>query len=300
MNIVVTGGSGFVGVNLCQSLVETGHTVTALGTRSRHPLEKREGFRYLQADTARPGPWQKSIGQMDAAVNLAGRTIFHRWTKAYKEEIYNSRIRTTQNLVKAITGERPVVLVSTSAVGYYGDRGEREIAEDTPAGSDFLARVSKDWEAEALAAKAKGARVAVTRFGVVLGEGGGALEKMVPAFKMMAGGPIGDGKQWFPWIHLKDVISGIQFLLENETANGPYNFVSPGAVRNKEFVKALAAVLHRKAVVPVPALIVRAALGEMASTVLASQRCRPERLISAGFTFQYPDVSVALKALTRP
>lgn len=297
MNIAVTGGSGFVGVNLCKSLLEKGHTVTALGTRSRHRLEGDAGFGYLQADTTRPGAWQKEISRMDAAVNLAGRTIFHRWTKAYKGEIYNSRILTTRNLVEAVTGDRPFVLVSTSAVGYYGDRAEREITEETPAGNDFLARVSKDWEAAAFAATARGARVAVTRFGVVLGDGG-PLEKMVPAFKMMAGGPIGDGRQWFPWIHIEDVISGIGFLLENATTEGPYNFVSPGAVRNGEFVKALAAALHRKAVVPAPAIILRAVLGEMASVVLASQRCRPERLIQAGFTFQYPDVSVALKELT--
>lgn len=297
MNIVVTGGSGFIGANLCGVLIAAGHTVTALGTRNRHRLEGTPNFNYLNADTTQTGAWQQEIRGMNAAVNLAGRTIFHRWTDRYKEEIYNSRIRTTRNLVDAISGQGPMVLVNASAVGYYGDRGDTVLTEDAAAGNDFLARVSTDWEATARMAQGKGARVVLTRFGVVLGKGGGALEKLVPAFKMMAGGPIGDGSQWFSWIHLEDLLRCIRFVLENETAEGPFNFVSPGVLRNREFVQALASVLRRPAFIPAPAFMIRAALGEMASVVLSSQRCRPERLQSMGFTFQYPELTGALKQL---
>jgi uncharacterized protein len=297
MNILITGGTGFVGGYLSRALIDAGHAVTTFGTRRRNPLEGTENFRYIKADTTEPGPWQKEVAGMDAVVNLAGRSIFHRWSPSYKELVYNSRIRTTRNLVAAISDKNPQVLVSASAVGYYGDRGDRELTEGTDAGSGFLADVAKDWESEALLAQDKGVRVVLTRFAAIMGKDGGALEKMVPVFKMMAGGPIGDGRQWFPWIHMEDVILGIRFLMENETAEGPFNFVSPGIVRNWEFAHALGKALNRPALLPAPVFMIRAALGEMASMVLSSQRCRPDRLTEIGYSFRHPDVDEALTQL---
>jgi hypothetical protein len=236
------------------------------------------------------------VSQADAVVNLAGRTIFKRWSRAYKAQIVDSRVLTTRNIVSAMNGEGKI-LISTSAVGYYGSRGDQALDEHSTPGNDFLARLSVDWEETALDAEKQGVRVAIMRFGVVMGAGGGALAQMLPAFRMFAGGPLGSGRQWFSWIHMADLLAAIQFLLDRENARGPYNFCAPGAVRQKDFAKALGAALGRPAVVPAPSLALRLMMGEVSGVLLASQKVRPDRLIADGFTFRFADVDSALADL---
>ena len=296
MNITVAGASGFVGKALTRRLLENGHTVTGLGTSRNHPLQTMPNFTWIRADTTRPGVWQAAVETADAVVNLAGRTIFKRWTRAYKSRIADSRLETTNNIVSAMTGSNQT-LISTSAVGYYGDRGDETLTEASSPGEDFLARLAVDWEQQALAGEQRGVRVAVLRFGVVLGAGGGALAQMLPAFRSFAGGPIGSGRQWFAWIHVADLLDAIQFLLENDQTRGPYNACSPGIVRQRDFARGLGKVLSRPALVPVPSLALRLMLGEMAGVLLASQRVRPERLLEDGFSFRFADIESALADL---
>jgi len=294
MKFFITGATGFVGTYLCRNLLEAGHEVTGVGTRPEHRLISHDQFHYISADTTQPGSWQDALTDVDAVVNLAGKTIFNRWTTRYKIAMYDSRILTTRNLVDALPDGRDVVLCSTSAVGYYGDQGDAVLSEDAPAGDDFLARLGEHWEKEALAAEAKGARVVLARFGIVLGRGGGALGKMVPAFRMMVGGPLGDGMQWFPWIHMDDIIAAVKFLVTTDATRGPFNFCAPNPVRNLELAKALGDVLQRPAVMPAPAFMIRLVMGEFGNTLLASQRAVPAKLLDSGFEFAFPELHDAL------
>ena len=296
MKIAITGASGVVGTALTPLLLDDGHAVTGLGTSASHPLQSAAHFTWIRADTTLAGTWQAAVSQADAVVNLAGRTIFKRWSRAYKAQIVDSRTLTTRNVVSAMNGEDKI-LISTSAVGYYGSRGDQALAEHSTPGTDFLARLSVDWEEAALDAEKQGVRVAIMRFGVVLGAGGGALAQMLPAFRMFAGGPLGSGRQWFSWIHMADLLAAIQFLLDREDARGPYNFCAPGVVRQKDFARALGAALGRPAVVPAPSLALRLMMGEVAGVLLASQRVRPDRLIADGFSFRFADVDSALADL---
>jgi uncharacterized protein len=297
MKIFVSGGTGFVGTTLVRYLLAAGHSVVATGSSSTHESVDHKHYLFISADTTKKGPWQGALKNVDALINLAGRTIFNRWSERYKKEIYNSRILTTRNLVDAIPDNKEVVLCSTSAVGYYGDRGEEILKEDAAPGNDFLATVSMDWEKEAFLAEEKGARVAVMRFGVVLGKNGGALAKMIPAFKSFAGGPVGSGNQWFPWIHLEDLISAIVFIIEDQDMKGPVNFCAPNPVRNRDFAKALGKVLGRPSFMKTPSFMIRTLMGEMGTALLGSQRVVPEKLLKNGFEFQYPDIGKALRNL---
>jgi uncharacterized protein len=296
MKIVIAGASGFVGTALTRSLLAAGHEVTGLGTSNAHQLESTGHFTWQVADTTRAGTWQVAVGQADAVINLAGRTIFKRWSRGYKNQIVDSRILTTRNIVNAMK-DKNRILISTSAVGYYGSQGDRVLTEQSHPGTDFLARLSVDWEDAAQEAQTQGVRVAIMRFGVVLDTGGGALAQMMPAFRMFAGGPLGCGRQWFSWIHMSDLLAGIQFLLAHPDARGPYNFCAPGAVRQKDFARSLGAALGRPAFIPAPSLALRLMMGEMAGVLLASQRVHPDRLIADGFTFRFPDVDSALADL---
>lgn len=296
MKITIAGASGFVGTALSRALLETGHAVTGLGTSRSHPLQANAHFTWISADTTLAGDWQTAVSQADAVVNLAGRSIFKRWTRSYKEQIVDSRILTTRNLVSAMAG-RDKTLVSTSAVGYYGDRGDETLTEHSPAGSGFMARLCVDWEKEAMAAAKQGVRVAIMRFAVVLGTDGGALAQMLPAFRMFVGGPLGSGRQWFSWIHIADLLAAVQLLLEKDKAAGPYNFCSPGAVRQKDFAGALGTALGRPAMLPAPSFALRLMMGEVAGVVLSSQKMRPDRLLADGFSYRFTDVDNALADL---
>jgi len=228
-------------------------------------------------------------------VNLAGVSIFRRWTPTNKKGIYDSRILSTRNLVESLPLNNGFVLSSASAVGCYGNRGDDLLTEDEPFGTDFLAGVSRDWEAEAFTAEEKGIRVVAMRFGIVLGKNGGAMKKMVPLFRFFVGGPLGNGLQWFPWIHIDDLISAIIFVLENESINGAVNFCSPNPVRNRELAKNLGRVLKRPAYMPAPAFFIRLFLKELGSSFLSSQRTVPDKLLAHGFNFQYPDIKEAVR-----
>ncbi|PID40136.1 MAG: TIGR01777 family protein [Proteobacteria bacterium] len=296
MNIVVAGASGFVGSALARSLLVEGHRVTGLGTSARHPMESESGFNWISADTIRGGAWQEAVRDADAVVNLTGRTIFKRWTRRYKKVLLDSRVLTTRNIVEAMR-RGGQVLVSASAIGYYGDRGDEALDEMVPPGDDFLADLSVGWEHAALSAQNQGVRVAVMRFGVVLGNGGGALAQMLPVFRRFAGGPLGSGSQWFSWIHMTDLLNIVHYLLEDKAAVGVYNAVAPGTIRHKAFVRCLAKELNRPAVVWTPAPALRLMLGEMAGVLLGSQKVHPKRLMDAGFEFRFSDAASALKDL---
>jgi uncharacterized protein (TIGR01777 family) len=211
--------------------------------------------------------------------------------------IYDSRILTTRHIAASLEKGAEVVLCSTSAVGYYGTRGDDLLVETDPPGSDFLARVGIDWEKEALAAQEKGIRVVTPRFGVILGNGGGALAKMIPAFKSFAGGPVGTGRQWFPWIHMDDLVSAVRFCVDNASVSGPVNLTAPNPVRNRDLAAALGKALNRPAVMAVPAFMIRLSMGEMGSVLLASQRVVPDKLTRNGFVFKYPAMENALADL---
>jgi len=294
MKVFIAGGTGFVGVHLANATVAAGHTVTVLGASVQaRPPSLDPAVTVVTADATRPGPWQEDVSRSALVINLAGASIFSRWTSARKRLIAESRLLTTANIVDAL--QEGAVLFSTSAVGYYGFRDDEEIYEDDAPGTDFLARICRQWEAAAFKAEAKGVRVVVTRFGIVLGKGG-ALAQMLPLFRLGLGGRLGSGNQWFSWIHMDDLTGALQFLLAHENASGPYNLTSPHPVRNRELATSLGRALHRPAVLPAPGIMIRLAMGELGNVVLRGQRVIPTRLGEAGYAFRYPVIDAALNA----
>lgn len=294
MKIFISGGTGFVGSNLADFFLKKGYRVTATGGRPESKVSSRENFRYIRADTTRGGEWQEAVNGADAVVNLAGRTIFNYWTRGYKQKISDSRVLTTRNIVEALPEKSETILCSASAAGYYGDGGDSVLTEDSPNGVDFLADVCRRWENEAFRAEEKGARVVAMRFGVVLGKDGGAMEKMVPAFRFLLGGRLGNGRQWFPWIHIDDLASGILFALENNDVRGPVNFTAPVPTRNADLAKTLGRALKRPAIMPAPKMIIGLVLGEFGKSILAGQRAVPKKLEKLDFQFEYPDIESAI------
>lgn len=297
MKIMITGGTGFVGTQLTSRLVQDGHFVTVLTRSLKGAKGSSSGISYLEGDPTRKGPWQEMIKDHDVVINLAGASIFAKWTEEHKKAIRESRILTTQNIVEGIPSRRdpPFIFFSTSAVGYYGFCGDEELTEESPPGNDFLAQIAVEWEREALKARDKGAGVVITRFGIVLGEKGGALGQMIPFFKKYIGGPIGSGKQWFSWVHIKDLAEAFTFLLKHPEISGPVNVCSPNPVRNKELAKALGKALRKPSFMPAPGFMVKLVLGEFGSVILEGQRVIPKRLLESGFIFQYPDIDKALQ-----
>ena len=301
MRIFMTGGTGFVGSALTHTLTEAGHRVTVLTRSVRPGRALPHGAEFQEGDPTEPGPWQEHVQGHDAVVNLAGASIFTRWTRKAKESLRESRLRTTRNLVDALEGSKAppgMRFLSASAVGYYGFCGDEELTEDRPPGDDFLARLAADWEAEASRAEGAGAAVALLRFGVVLGGGEGALSRLVPLFNKYLGSPLGSGTQWFSWIHVRDLVSIHRFLLERPGICGPVNCTAPGPVRNRELTQALAEVLGKPAFLPsVPGFVIRTLMGEFGNVLLKGQRALPSRLSKEGFSFDYPDVRKALEDL---
>lgn len=300
MNIFITGGTGFVGKGLTQRLIDSGHRVTLL-TRSlrktgSHPPE----VSLVEGDSTRKGEWQKSVSEHEAVINLAGASIFSRWTPEMKRILRESRILTTRNLVEAFEGSGVRTFFSTSAVGYYGFHEDEELTESSPPGSDFLAQLAVDWEKEALKAEISGVRVVLTRFGIVLGEEGGALGQMVPMFQKYLGGPLGSGRQWFSWIHRKDLTQAFLFLLSKPGISGPVNFTAPNPVRNRDLAAALGRVLNRPARLPAPGFMLRLVLGEFGSILLEGQKVIPGKLLQGGFQFRYPKIEEALAEILKP
>jgi uncharacterized protein (TIGR01777 family) len=299
MKILMTGGTGFVGKQLTSRFIQEGNEVTILTRSLKDSGQPPKGISYLQGDPTQKGPWQAAIPGHDVIINLAGASIFSKWSDEYKKLIRDSRIFTTRNIIEGIPSglEKGISLFSTSAVGYYGFHGDEELDEESPPGNDFLARLAVEWEAEALKAQGKGARVVITRLGIVLGENGGALGQMIPLFKRFIGGPIGSGQQWFSWIHIKDLAEAFAFLIKHPEILGPVNVCSPNPVKNKELAKALGRVLHRPSFMPAPGFMIRMVLGEFGSVILEGQRVLPRKLLQKGFTFQYPDIDKALRSI---
>jgi uncharacterized protein len=297
VKIFMTGGTGFVGSYLSRDLVQAGHTITILSRRAQAQAPPA-GVEFLTGDPNQAGAWMAAVPEHDWIINLAGASIFTRWSEAYKEEIFESRVRTTRNLVTAMAaGDRRQLFCSTSAVGYYGARGEEVLTEDSPPDADFLGELAQAWEGEALKAQDLGVRVVVTRFGVVLGRDGGALGQMVPLFKKFIGGPIGSGDQWFSWIHQADHARAFRFIQENPQISGPVNLTAPHPVRNRDLARALGRALHRPSFMPAPEFMLRLALGEFADTLITGQKVLPQRLLDAGFTFDFPTLDKALADL---
>lgn len=294
MKIFVTGGTGFIGRKLTKALLNQGHELYIL-TRSREGKIDTEKMKYIEGNPIFPGNWQDYIKDCDMVANLVGETIAQRWNEEVKKRIKESRVIATKNVVDSIPKNKEFTLISTSAVGYYGFHEDEEIDESFPPGNDFLANVAKDWEKEALKAKEKGARVIITRFGLVIGGGGGILEKLVPIFKSYAGGPIGNGKQWFSWVYIDDLIKAYIFLMNSKNLEGPFNVTSPNPVRNKEFTKALASALDVFAIIPIPPFAIKLVLGDFAEYSIKGQRVIPKRLIELGFKFDVSDIYEALR-----
>jgi hypothetical protein len=295
MKIFMTGGTGFVGRTLSRRLTDIGHTITIL-TRSKSKVTDTELVRFVEGDPKTPGDWQRAVPGHDAVVNLAGTSVFAKWTPEYKQSLRDSRILTTRHIVEALPEDASAVtLISTSGLGYFGFTGAEKLAEDAPPGDDFLARLAQDWEAEAKKAETKGARVVMARFGVVFGRGGGALEQMTLPFKFFMGGPVGSGRQWVSWIHMEDLCNAIVFCLDNTEIHGPVNFSAPEPVTNKELSQTIGKVLSRPSFIPAPAFMIKLVLGEFGSVILEGQRAIPKALLDHGFEFTYPDVESALR-----
>ena len=299
MKILITGGTGFVGKQLTSRIIQEGNEVTILTRSLKESGQLPKGISYLQGDPTQKGPWQEAIPGHDVIINLAGASIFSKWSDEYKKLIRDSRVFTTRNIIEGIPSkfEKEISLLNASAVGYYGFHGDEELDEESPPGNDFLARLAIEWEAEASKAKEKVARVVITRFGIVLGEKGGALGQMIPLFKKFIGGPIGSGQQWFSWVHIKDLAEAFAFLIKHPEISGPVNVCSPNPVKNKDLAKALGRALHRPSFMPAPGFMIKLVLGEFGSVILEGQRVLPRRLLKEGFTFQYPDIDKALKSI---
>ena len=295
MKTIITGGLGFIGTQLSIRLLERGHRVTILDHSPQPGPHMPEQVRYIHADTTIPGTWQDEIRTQDVVINLAGASIFRRWNDDSKRLIYESRVLTTRNVVEAIPENRGALLCNTSAVGYYGFRGDEKLAEKDGPGDDFLAKVCVDWEKEAFKGADKGIRVAATRFGIVLGKTGGVLGKMIPAFKKFVGGPLGSGMQWFSWIHMEDLLNAFLFVIEDKDISGPVNLCSPNPIRNRDLARALGEILSRPSFLPTPAFVLRVVLGEFGSVLLEGQRAIPSVLLTRGFVFKYPDIVAALQ-----
>jgi hypothetical protein len=296
MKVFITGGTGFVGKTLAPALVRSGREVTILTRSGKGEIP---GVSWVKGDPTQRGGWQEKVKGHEAVINLAGASIFTRWTQEAKKALRESRMLTTRHLVEAMEGGKGNALISTSAIGYYGFHGDENLTEDSPPGGDFLANLARDWEAEAREAEKKGCRVVITRLGIVLGEKGGALGQMIPLFEKFVGGPLGSGQQWFSWVHIEDLARGFLFLLEHPDISGPVNFTAPNSVRNKELARSLGRILGRPAFLPAPGFMLRLILGEFGSILLEGQRVLPHKLLQAGFQFQYPEIDGALRQVIR-
>ena len=297
MKVTVTGATGLIGTALVAALKGRGDEVTVL-SRNPEQASRELGVEAVAWDPmAEPAP-SSAISGRDGVVHLAGEPVAQRWTESVKRSIRASRDLGTANLVAGIAASepRPGVLVSSSAVGYYGKHGAEIIDESAPAGSDFLAEVCVEWERRARAAEELGLRVVIVRTGVVLDSGGGALKTMLPPFRAGVGGPVAGGKQYMPWIHLDDIVGIYLAALDGAGWSGPVNGTAPEPVTNAEFSKALGRALGRPAIFPVPAFAIRTLYGEMAEIVTEGQRAVPARTLESGYVFQQPELDAALRS----
>jgi uncharacterized protein (TIGR01777 family) len=296
MKIFITGGTGFIGRQLIARLVKLGHRVTLLSRSPKSPALPDTEKIVAAPDST--GEWQQVMKTHDAVINLAGSSIFCRWSERNRQQIISSRVMTTRNVATALNEPDSLVrtLINASAIGYYGNTGEIEVTETAPPGNDFLAEVTRKWEAEAV--KCSSARVVCCRFGVVLGKSDGPLAKMLPAFRFGLGSSLGSGRQWFSWIHIDDLIEAICFILDQETLTGPINLTAPEPVTNRQFSISLAQALKRPFFMPsLPSFMLKLLLGETASLLLNSNKVKPAILEKSSFIFKFGDIDSALVGL---
>jgi uncharacterized protein (TIGR01777 family) len=300
MRVAITGGTGLIGRALARRLLRSGHQVRLTGRREPSDLEPGVSFTTWDASSG-PLPAQ-AVESADAIVHLAGESVAQRWTREARARIRTSRLEGTGRLIEALaaTARRPATLISASAIGIYGDRGDEWLEEGSPPGEGFLAELARDWEQAAASARALGVRVVLLRIGIVLDVRGGALKRMLVPFRLGLGARLGSGRQWMSWIHLADLVELILFGSQHAQMEGPVNAVAPNPVTNAEFTQVLARTLRRPALLQAPAFLLRAALGEMADVLLASQRVRPGVAMAAGFRFRFPELSGALADLLAP
>ena len=300
--VLVTGGTGFIGKRVCDALQEKDYGVTVL---SRDPERAKTKLQSIdEIYTWNPETEQlpsEATSDLHAVIHLAGESIAGRWNAKKKQRIRDSRILSTQNLVSSLasTEAKPEVLICASAIGLYGATGDDSFTEESAKGTDFLAEVCQEWEAEGQKASELGIRVIHVRIGLVLGIGGGLLKQVLPLFKIGAGGKLGSGKQWMSWIHIDDVVGIIMHSLDNEGVQGALNATAPNPVRNIEFTKTLGSVLRKPAIFPVPAFCLHLLMGEFAKFVVLSQNVLPDKTEASGYEFQYPMLESALEDLLK-
>jgi uncharacterized protein (TIGR01777 family) len=295
-NILITGGTGFLGSALIADWLAQGHQITLI---SRDPLAAMQQLGN-QINAVSDFHLLPHSAQFDVIVNLAGAPLFSsRWSEARKQQIRDSRIGLTQQLVAFIASlqHKPEVLISGSAIGIYGDQGDTVLTEQSSGKADFGQQLCSDWEQAALQAESLGVRVCLIRTGLVLGNHGGLLQRMLPAFKFGLGGCLGNGQQWMSWIHFSDWLAIVNSLIEHPELSGAFNATAPNPVSNQSFSQQLAKQLHRPALLPMPSFVLKLLLGEMSELILGSQRVLPEHLLAAGFKFQYPELAPALQQI---
>jgi uncharacterized protein len=300
MRVVITGGTGLIGRALAADLAASGREVIVLSRAPERATDLPAGVRAVRWDGRTAQGWGELVGGAEAVVNLAGENLAAgRWTPERRARIRESRLHAGAAVVEAVRAadEKPRVLIQASAVGYYGPHGDEELTETAPPGNDFLARLCLEWEASTAAVEGFGVRRASIRTGIVLSAHGGALPRLLLPFRFFAGGRLGNGRQWYPWIHLADEVAAIRFLIETEAASGPINLTAPHPVTNAALSATIGRVLGRPALLPAPGFALRLALGAMATVVLDGQRVVPARLLTLGFRFRFSDLEAALRDL---
>ena len=301
MRVIITGGTGLIGTALTKLLSSNNHEIFILTRRSPDNPKFRAGVQHVQWDAATAEGWGHLVDGADAVINLAGEGIADgRWSEERKRRIYASRVNAGKAVMEAITAAatKPKVLIQASGVDYYGPHYDEILTEDAAPGSGFLAQVCFDWEASTAEAERLGVRRAVIRSGVVLSNDGGAWPRIVLPFKLFAGGPIGSGNQYWPWIHIDDEVQAIRFLIDNENASGAFNLSAPAPLTNKEFAVTLGKVMGRPAFFPVPSAALKIAFGEMSTVLLDGKRAVPHHLLELGYSFKYPTAEAAFRDLT--
>jgi hypothetical protein len=298
MRVIITGGTGLIGRQLAANLHQDKHEVIVLSRNPNQPAKLPAGVRVERWDGRSAAGWGRWADGAGAIVNLAGAGIADsRWSDERKREIIASRVDAGKAVVDAVQAAsvKPSVVIQSSAVGYYGSRGGETLTEESQPGNDFLADVCIQWEQSTEAVEAQGVRRAVIRTGIVLSTEGGALPKMLLPFKFFAGGKLGSGQQYFPWIHMADEVAAIRFLIDNDQASGPFNLAAPNPPTNADFVKAVGQAMGRPSVMPAPGFALKTAFGEMSTVLLDGQRAEPQRLLSLGYRFRFTDPVAALK-----
>lgn len=305
MKVLIAGGSGLIGRELVKQLLAAGDQPLVLTRQPAESLELPAGVPAIHWDGKSARGWGEIVNTVEAVVNLAGENIAGekffpaRWTPPRKALILQSRLDAGTALVEAVQAaeKKPLVFVQASAIGYYGTQGAESLTENSPAGSDFVAEVSQQWEGVSAAVEALGVRRVIVRTGVVLSLAGGALPRMLLPYRLFAGGPFGHGRQWYSWIHIADTASALRFVIANSQANGVVNLTAPNSLTNADFGKALGKVMRRPSSVPLPGFVMRLMFGEVATVVLDGQRVLPEKLQALGFRFTFPTLEAALQDL---